>query len=142
VPEQGRADVDGQPVVDKLGREVPAEVVRGEGDAFELLVGRAQLVDRATDVAPDRGGGHAPLGRAVAVLEQERHRLGERALVGVVAGADRDGAVLGDVAADDLRDDVEQLGRHGDDPLAVALGRADHQQGDDLVSSQVCWCAI
>lgn len=36
------------------------------------------------------------------------------------------------VAEDDLCDDVEQLGRHGDDAFAVALGRADDQERDNL----------
>ena len=40
--------------------------------------------------------------------------------------------MLGGVPADHLGDDVEQLTGHGDDTFAVALGRADHQQSDDL----------
>jgi hypothetical protein len=36
VTEQSRADVNGQPLVDQLGGEVPAEIVRGDGDALEL----------------------------------------------------------------------------------------------------------
>jgi hypothetical protein len=36
------------------------------------------------------------------------------------------------VPADDLGQDVEHLGGHGDDPLAVGLGRRDDQQRDDL----------
>ena len=49
----------------------------------------------------------------VVVLEQERHRLGGRPARAGAASADLDDAVLGDVAADDPRDDVEQHGRNG-----------------------------
>ena len=50
----------------------------------------------------------------------------------VVAGADRDGAVPAVCRRMICGDDVEQLGGHRDDSFAVALGRADHQQRDDL----------
>jgi hypothetical protein len=36
------------------------------------------------------------------------------------------------VAPDDGRDDGEQFGGHGDDAFSIALGRGDHEQGDDL----------
>ena len=43
VAEQRGADVDGQAVVDQVGGEDPAEVVRGELQSGELRVGLGQL---------------------------------------------------------------------------------------------------
>src|SRR5690606_41202581 len=66
------------------------------------------------------GGGHAALDAAVEGLKQVGQLFAPDLFVQVVAGADGNGAVLVAVAPDDLRDDVEQLRRHGDDPFPVA----------------------
>ena len=134
VPEQGRADVDGQAVVDQLGDEEPAEVVRREADLGELRVRRCQPPGGPDDDLADAADRQGPRGPALGPLEQVGKRLAPGPLVLVVAGADRDGAVPGGVPADHLGDDVEQLGGHRHDPLPVALGRADHQQRDDLAA--------
>jgi hypothetical protein len=132
VPEQGGADVNGQAVVHQLGGEQPSEVVRGEVHVGELRMRGRQLIAGASDDAPYRGAGHAALAAAVDGLEEVGQFLAPDLLVQLVSGADRNGAMFLAVAADDLRDDVEQFGRHGDDAFAVALGRADDQERDNL----------
>jgi hypothetical protein len=130
--EQSGADVDRQAVVDQLGGEEPAEVVGREPDVLELRVCQCEVVAGSADHAPDGDVGHAALGAAVEVLEQVGQCFAPGPLVAVVADADRDGAVLVAVAPDDLGDDVEELGGHGDDPFTVALGRSDDEQSHDL----------
>jgi len=46
VPEQGGADVDGEPVVDQFGGQQPAEIVRGEARGAEVRVVPASSVQR------------------------------------------------------------------------------------------------
>src|SRR5690606_38130548 len=120
---QGGADVDGQAVVHEFGGEQPAEVVGCELHPLELRVRDGKSVAGPLDHAPDGGGGHAALDAAVEGLKQVGQLFAPDLFVQVVAGADGNGAVLVAVAPDDLRDDVEQLRRHGDDPFPVALGR-------------------
>ena len=108
------------------------EVVGGEGQPCELGPGLRQGQAGALQHALDGlGGQHRSRGAELA-LEQERHRLAPDPLVFVVARQERDRRLPVQVAADDRGDDGEQLGRHGDDPFAVGLGRCDHQQGGDL----------
>jgi hypothetical protein len=56
VPEQGCADVDGQPVVDQVGGQQPAEVVRGEARRAELRVAAGEVVAAAAEHDLDGGG--------------------------------------------------------------------------------------
>lgn len=132
VPEQGRADVDGQSVIHQLGGEEPSEVLRREPDVSELRVLRDELVGCLADQFGKRRGRHSPLRTTLDGLKQVGQVLTPDPLVAVVSLADRDSAVCGAVPTDDLRDDMEQLRRHRDDTFPVALGRADDQQRDYL----------
>lgn len=116
----------------KIGGEKPSEIVRGEAHVGEFRVRGHQGRGGAPDDVADSRDRQSPRGAALEPLEQVGKRLAPGPFLLVIPQADRNGPVTGDMAADDLRDDVEEFGRHGDDPLAVALGRADHQQGDDL----------
>jgi hypothetical protein len=110
VTEQSGADVDGKPGVDQFGGEQPAEVVRGEGDAFELRVDLRQVCAAFQKPSPDRCGCDCGAVQTVEALEQVGQRGFPDPLVGVVAVCERDGAVLAAVASDDLCDRMEQLG--------------------------------
>jgi hypothetical protein len=135
VPEQGGADVDGEPVVDQLGGQQPAEVVRGEARGAEVRVCFGQPCAPAAEHDQDGAGRDDAADGSELALEQERHRLAHPALVLVVSLDEGDGPAVGGVAADDGGDDGddgEQLSRHRNDALAVGLGRGDHQQRDDL----------
>ncbi|MFF7082224.1 hypothetical protein [Streptomyces lavendulae] len=70
----------------------------------------------------------------VPILRWNKNGMGRAALtfLRVVAGQQRDGLASDGVAADDGRDDGEELSGHRDDALPVALRGSDHQQGDDL----------
>ena len=52
------------------------------------------------------------------------------ALVGVVGGDERDGAVGAVDAGDDRGQDVGQFGVDDEEPFGVGLGRGDRQQRD------------
>lgn len=132
MPEQGGADVDGQPAVDELSGEDPPEVVGGEGQPCELGPGLRQGKAGALQHALDGVGGQHRPRCAELPLEQERHRLAPDPLVLVVTRQERDRGLRAQVAADDRGDDGEQLSRHGDDAFAVGLGRRDHQQRGDF----------
>jgi hypothetical protein len=60
------------------------------------------------------GAGEALVQHADLVLEQERQGRAVLALVAVPATVQRDRSAVAGVVADDLGDDVEQLGRHRD----------------------------
>ena len=105
--EQGGSDVDRQPVVDQVGGQQPAEVVRGEARRAELRVAVSEVVAAPAEHDQDGGGRDDPAGGAELPLEQERHRLAHPAFVLVIALDERDGPSGAGVPADDRRDDGE-----------------------------------
>jgi hypothetical protein len=122
--------VDRQTAVDDVGGEEPTEVVRSE--LGERRVGLADLRTGAGEHVEDGAGGHDTPDGAELALQQEWHGLGPGLLMRVIAADQRNGPRPPGLAADDLSDGVKELGGHGNDTLAFALGRGDHQERDDL----------
>ena len=60
VAEQGGADVDGQAVVDQLGGEKAAEVVRAEVNPVEAGVGQRDGLAEVAEFFGDASGGRSP----------------------------------------------------------------------------------
>ena len=85
--------------------------------------------ERAVEQVADAVGGDGPVLQADAPLEQQRHRRVPGALVGVVGGDQRDGAVGAADPGDDGGQDVGELGADDEEPLRVGLGRGDRSSG-------------
>lgn len=106
------------------------KVVRGEAGGKETGVLFSELDAVALQHVHHGGVGHDLVLGADLALEQERHGRAALPFLRVVAGQQRDGLAAGRVAADDGRDDGEELGGHGNDAFPVALGGSDDKQGD------------
>ncbi|WTN35974.1 hypothetical protein OHQ89_47455 [Streptomyces canus] len=132
VAQEGGADVDGDTVVDEVGRKEASEFVCGEFRGAEAMVGRGEGLAGAAEHACDHVLGDAAAGGVAVALEQERQRFTQLLLRLVSPPYEPDRPAGAGEPTDDLGDHVEQFGGHGDDPLAIGLGRGDHQQSDDL----------
>jgi hypothetical protein len=117
----------GTPLLTRSVANSRRKVVSGEGGSGEAKVGAAEGLAGVSEEAGDHGGGDAAACGVALALEQEGQRFAQLLLGSVPAPDEADGAPRSGVASDDLGDDVEQLGGHGDDPFAVGLGRGDHQ---------------
>jgi hypothetical protein len=95
VSEDAGGDVDGQAAGDGLGGEHPSEVVRCVGQRLACLFAQAGGFQRSIEPVLDCGLAHdlrLPVGPP---LEEVRKQRAGNALVGVVAGDERDLATVG-----------------------------------------------
>jgi hypothetical protein len=99
-------------VVHEVGREDPAEIVRGEVKVAKRGVAGRELLAGVAEHLGDRAGAPERSHRPNRVLEEERQRFTVLALVRVPAPQERNMAELVDVAEDQPRHHVKELGRH------------------------------
>jgi len=127
--EQAGGDMDRKPAGDGVGGEDPAEVVREVTQRLSGLAGDPGPRQRAADQAAEHLVVHHVVLPADAALEQVRQRRPGDALAGVVAGDQRDHAVIvASQPADDRGQDAGQL-RADQQPLDIGLGRDDLSKG-------------
>ncbi len=109
--EQAGGDVDRKPAGDGVGGEDSAEVVREVAQRLPGLAGDPGPRQRAADQAAEHLVVHHVVLPADAALEQVRQRRSGDVLAGVVAGDQRDHAVVvASQPADDGGQDAGQLG--------------------------------
>jgi hypothetical protein len=93
-----------------VGGEEPAEVVGQEDHRLAVGAGDGGGCERAAEELADSLCGDRPVLQADDPLEQQWHGRVPGALVGVVGGDERDGAVAAAGAGDDCGQHVGQLG--------------------------------